>query len=117
MPPCPSISTRIFSTAASISSVSASTKYEPASGSTVFAEVGVRVEEERQPWSERVDLHAAPKAFFDVGDAARERVRHLFGGGGAGVAVMRGDRDRVEARQPLDAVLDDVGAQPHRRPN
>ena len=81
----------------------------------LLEEVDVGVEEERQPRRERVDLHAAIEARLDVGDAVRQRVGRLLGGRGAGVAEVRGDRDRVEARQLLGAVLDRVDHQAHRR--
>ena len=50
-----------------------------------------------------------------VGDPVRERERELLHRRRAGLAdVVAGDRDRVPAREPLRAVGEEVGGQPHR---
>ena len=52
-----------------------------------------------------------------VRDAVRERERELLRRARSRLAdVVPGDRDRVEAREPLGAVGEEVGREPHRRP-
>ena len=79
-------------------------------------DVVVGVEEEREARREDVDLEAGRDGRLDVGDAVREREPELLRGTRAGLAdVVPGDRDRVEARQALVAVAEEVDRQAHRR--
>ena len=83
----------------------------------LLEEVVVRVEEEGEPRAELVRREARRDRRLAVGDAVREREGELLHRGRAGLAdVVPGDRDRVPARQPLGAVGEEVGRQPHRRP-
>ena len=67
----------------------------------LLEEVDVRVEEERQPRREVVDVEAALDRLLDVGEAVLERERQLLLRRRAGLAdVVAGDRDRVPARHP-----------------
>src|SRR6266849_6083630 len=77
-------------------------------------EVGVRVEEEAQARREPVGGEPAADELLHVGAPGRKRVRHLLGGRGSRVAVVRGDADGVHAGQPLHRVLDQVAGEPHR---
>ena len=79
-------------------------------------DVVVGVEEERETRREDVDLEAGGDRRLDVGDAVGEREPELLRRARAGLAdVVAGDRDRVEARQPLVAVAEEVDRQAHRR--
>ena len=81
----------------------------------LLEEVVVRVEEEREPGAERVGREARRHRRLAVGDPVRERERELLGGRRARLAdVVARDRDRVPARDPLLAVGEQVGRQPHR---
>ncbi len=83
----------------------------------LLEEVVVRVEEEREPLAELVRREAGGDRRLAVGDAVRERERELLHRRRAGLAdVVAGDRDRVPVRQPLAAVREQVGRDPHRRP-
>ena len=83
----------------------------------LLEEVVVRVEEEREPLAELVRREPRLDRGLAVGDAVRERERQLLHRGRAGLAdVVAGDRDRVPRRDPLGAVGEQVGRQPHRRP-
>ena len=80
----------------------------------LLEEVDLRVEEERQPRREVVDVEAARDRLLDVGEAVLERERELLLGGRSRLAdVVAGDRDRVPARHVLRAPLDHVDHQPH----
>ena len=82
----------------------------------LLEDVVVAVEEERQPGRELVDLEPAGERRLGVGDRVREREGDLLHRRAALLAdVVAGDRDRVPLRDPLGAVLEDVGGQPHRR--
>ena len=82
----------------------------------LLEEVVVRVEEEREPRAELVGRQARRDRRLAVGDPVRERERELLHRRRARLAdVVAGDRDRVPARQPLGAVREEVGRQPHRR--
>ena len=73
-------------------------------------------EEERQARRELVDRQAGLDRRIDVGDRATEREGDLLNRRGAHFAVVIArDRDRVPARDPLLAVGEQVGRQPHRR--
>ena len=69
---------------------------DPAGGPELrdlLEEVDVRVEEERQPGRERVDVEPAGQAEFDVAEAVGERERQLLRGGRAGLTdVVAGHR-------------------------
>ena len=83
----------------------------------LLEEVVVRVEEERQPRAELVGRQPRRDRRLAVGDPVRDRERELLHRGRAGLAdVVPGDRDRVPARDPLGAVREQVGREPHRRP-
>ena len=59
---------------------------DPARGAVLgdlLEEVDLRVEEERQPGGEVVDVEAARDRVLDVGEAVLERERELLGGGRA----------------------------------
>ena len=78
----------------------------------LLEEVDVRVEEERQPGRELLDVQAAGQAQLDVGEAVGQRVGELLRGGRAGLAdVVAGDRDRLVRRDVLGAVLHQVADQ------
>ena len=82
----------------------------------LLEEVVVRVEEERQPLAEVVGREPRRDRRLAVGDPVRDRERELLDRRRARLAdVVAGDRDRVPARQPLGAVREQVGRQPHRR--
>ena len=82
----------------------------------LLEEVVVGVEEEGEPGAERVGREARGDCRLAVGDSVRERECELLRGGRARLAdVVAGDRDRVPARDPLLAVGEQVGRQPHRR--
>ena len=73
-------------------------------------------EEEGEPRRELVDGQAGADRALDVGDAVRQRERHLLRRRRAGLAhVVAADADRVPGRQVLPAVGEDVGGQAHRR--
>ena len=75
------------------------------------------VEEEREALAELVGREPRRHRRVAVGDPVREREGELLDGGRARLAdVVAGDRDRVPARQPLVAVGEEIGRQPHRRP-
>ena len=83
----------------------------------LLEEVVVRVEEEGEALAEGVRRQARGNRGLAVRDAVGERERELLGGARPRLAdVVAGDRDRVEARQPLGAVCEEVGRKPHRRP-
>ena len=66
--------------------------------------------------AERVGRQPCGDRRLAVGDAVRERERELLRGARSRLAdVVPGDRDRVPARQPLGAVREEVGREPHRR--
>ena len=65
----------------------------------LLEEVVVRVEEERQPRREVVDVKPGGERRLDVGDAVGQREGELLDRGRAGLAdVVAGDRDRVPLR-------------------
>ena len=67
-----------------------------------FQKIAVRIEEERQPRSELVDVEAGLDRRFDIGHAVAERECDFLHGGRSGFAhVVAGDRNRV----PLGHVL------------
>ena len=81
----------------------------------LLEEVVVRVEEEGEPLSEGVGRKPRGDRRFAVGDAVRERERELLRGARSRLAdVVPGDGDRVPAGQPLLAVGEQIGRQPHR---
>ena len=62
-------------------------------------EVVVRVEEERQPLSEDVDVETGVERRLHIGDAVGERERHLLHRRRTGLAdVVPADRDRIPLR-------------------
>ena len=82
----------------------------------LLEEVVVRVEEEGEPLAEVVRREPRRDRRLAVGDAVGERERQLLRGARPRLAdVVPGDRDRVEARQPLRAVGEEIGREPHRR--
>ena len=88
---------------------------DPARGAELrdlLEEVDVRVEEERQPGRELVDVEAAGEAQLDVAEAVGERERQLLRGRRAGLAdVVAGDRERLVRRDVRGAVLHQVADQ------
>jgi hypothetical protein len=92
---------------------------EPARGAELrdlLEEVVMRVEEEREPLAELVRRKTSCDRGLRVGDAVRERECELLDRRRSGLAnVVPRDRDRVEARQALVAVREQVGRDPHRR--
>ncbi len=83
----------------------------------LLEEVVVRVEEEGEALAELVGREPRRDRRLAVRDAVRERERELLRRARARLAdVVPGDRDRVEAGQPLGAVREEVGREPHRRP-
>ena len=77
----------------------------------------MRVEEERQPGRERVDGQPGRPRGVDVGDAVRERERHLLHGVAARFPdVIAADADRVPARHLGLTKGERVGAEAQRRP-
>ena len=82
----------------------------------LLEDVVVAVEEEGQAGGEVVDLQAGVERRLHVGHAAGEREGDLLDGARALLAeVVAGDRDRVPLRDPLAAVGEQVGGQPHAR--
>src|SRR5207248_9706793 len=79
----------------------------------LLEEVRVRVEEEAEPRREAVRGQPAGKQVLYIRLAGAKRVRHLLCRVGAGIAVVGGDADRIEARQPLHRVLDQIAGEPH----
>ena len=78
--------------------------------------VVVGVEEEGEPRPEGVGRETRGDGRLAVGDPVRERERELLGRRRPRLPdVVAGDRDRVPARDPLGAVREQVGRQPHRR--
>src|ERR1044072_1740008 len=76
----------------------------------LLEEVEVRVEEEREPRREVVDVEPPLERPLDVGEAVHERERQLLRRVRAGLAdVVARDRDRMPFRQLLRAELDHVG--------
>src|SRR5438105_1444911 len=61
-------------------------------------EVRVGVKEEAQPRREGIWRQAAREQILHIRLAGAQREGHLLGGIGAGVAIMRRDRYRIEAR-------------------
>ena len=83
----------------------------------LLEEVVVRVEEEGEPLAEVVRRQPRVDRRLAVRDPVRERERELLRRGRACLTdVVTGDRDRVPARQPLGAVREQIGRDPHRRP-
>ena len=83
----------------------------------LLEEVVVRIEEEREPGTELVRREAGVDGGLAVGDPVRQREGQLLHGGRSGLAdVVAGDRDRVPARDPLVAVREEIGRDPHRGP-
>ena len=83
----------------------------------LLEEVVVRVEEEGEPLAELVGREARRDRRLAVGDAVREREGELLRRARARLAdVVAGDGDRVPAREPLGAVREEIGGEPHRRP-
>src|SRR5262245_16899828 len=83
----------------------------------LLEEVVVRVEEEREALAEAVRREPGRDRRLAVRDAVRERERELLGRARARLAdVVAGDRDRVPARQPLLAVREEIGREPHGGP-
>jgi hypothetical protein len=81
----------------------------------LLEEVDVRVEEERQPRRELVDVQPARDRVLDVGEPVGQREGELLGGGRSRLAdVVARDRHRVPARHGAGAPLDHVDHQPHR---
>jgi hypothetical protein len=73
-------------------------------------------EEEAQPRRERVDVEPGVERRLDVGDAVGEREGDLLHRRRPGLThVVAGDRDGVEARQPVGAVGEGVGDDPQAR--
>ena len=82
----------------------------------LLEEVVVRVEEERQPCTELVGRLAGLDRGGAIRDPVGNRERELLHRRRAGFAdVVPGDRDRVPGGDPLRAVREQVGRQPHRR--
>ena len=82
----------------------------------LLEEVVVRVEEEGQARTEVVGRQAGSDRRGAVGDAVGEREGKLLHCSRSGLAdVVAGDRDRVPGRDPLRAVREQIGRQPHRR--
>ena len=83
----------------------------------LLEEVVVGVEEERDALAELVGREAGRHRRLAVGNAVGHRERELLDGRRARLAdVVAGDGDRVEERQPLRAVGEEVGRDPHRGP-
>ena len=81
----------------------------------LLEEVAVRVEEERDPRREVVDVEAGVDAVLHVLDAVAQRERQLLQRRRARLAdVIPAHRDRVPARHFLGAEREDVGDEPHR---
>ena len=70
----------------------------------------VRVEEEREPLTEAIDVEPGVEGRLHVGQRVGERERDLLDRGRSGFAdVIAADRDRVPVRQLAIAVGEDVG--------
>ena len=83
----------------------------------LLEEVVVRVEEEGEPSTELIRREARLDGRLAVGNPVRKGESKLLHGGRAGLAnVVAGDRDRVPARNPLVAIREEIGRDPHRRP-
>ena len=82
----------------------------------LLEEVVVRVEEEREPRPERVDVEAGVARRLHVGDRVGERERHFLHRRRARLAnVVAADRDRVPLRHFALAEREDVGDDAQRR--
>ncbi len=82
----------------------------------LLEEIEVRVEEERKPRREVVDVEPTLDRPLHIGEPVGERERELLHGGRTGLAnVVAGDRDRMPERHLARAELDHVGDEPHRR--
>src|SRR6266568_7340815 len=83
----------------------------------LLKEVVVRVEKEREPWSEVVEAQAAGQRVLRVRDPVGNRKGQLLHRGRARLAnVVARDRDRVPARRLAGAPLDGVGDELERGP-
>ena len=81
----------------------------------LLEEVVVGVEEEGEPLAELVGREPRVHRGLAVGDPVREREAELLHRRRARLAdVVPGDGDRVPLRQPLAAVGEEVGGDPHR---
>ena len=81
----------------------------------LLEQVVVGVEEEGEPRTERVGRHTRGDGGLAVGDAVRKREGDLLHRRRARLAdVVARDRDRVPARDPLGAVGEQIGREPHR---
>jgi hypothetical protein len=70
----------------------------------------VRIEEERQPLAERVDVEARITCRLHVGDGIGERERHFLHRRRSGLAnVIPADRNRIPLRYLALAEREDVG--------
>ena len=82
----------------------------------LLEKVVVRVEEERQPLAEPVDVEPGVERRLHVGERIRERERDFLDRRRSRLAdVIAADRDRVPVRQLPIAVGEDVGDDPQRR--
>src|SRR5712691_2121200 len=83
----------------------------------LLEEVDMGVEEEREAWSERVDVQAALQPELHVGEAIRERERELLRGRRPGLSdVVARDREWMPIGHMLRAELHQVTDQPQMRP-
>ena len=81
----------------------------------LFQEIAMRVEEERQPRRELVDIEPGINRRLHVGHAVGQRERHFLHCRRAGLAhVVAGDRDGVPLRHVLVGVRKNVGDNAHR---
>ena len=81
----------------------------------LLEEVHVAREEERQARSEVIDAQVGVERRLHVRDPVCERERDLLRGRRSGLAhVIPADRDRVPAGDPIVAIGEQVGDQPHR---
>ena len=81
----------------------------------LLEEMVVRVEEEGQPLPEVVGREPGTDRGFAVRDSVGERERELLRSARSRLAdVVPGDRDGVERREPLRAIGEEVGREPHR---
>src|SRR5438132_10050644 len=92
---------------------------QPARGAklrNLFKQIVMRVEKERNAWSEFIDLQTRLECGFHVSDRIRDRESDFLNGGRAGFAnVIAANRDRVPVRNFARAESERVGNQAQRR--
>jgi hypothetical protein len=80
----------------------------------LFQKIAVRIEEERQPWRELVDVETGVDGCLHIGHAVGQGECHFLHRRGSGLAhVIAGDGNRVPLGHMLVGIREDVGDDAH----